>query len=189
MQERANSAWRGASGFAKPISMRWALALLVLGCAGGQTGEITQLTECERVVERLPIVDLPEDQRTLLASATESREAELSWADGGSMTVLEIEIELEIETADRIGPGDCASIVRVPASVHLRTRDERIDLTVGALIDLADEVVTIQGGAAVTSLDGREQLDEVVEVWLWMQQTDDERTGELSFGGTPAATF
>ena len=171
--------------------MRSALAFLLLGCAGGQTGEITELSLCERVVERLPIADLPEDTQALLASATESQQAELTWADDGTTTTVELELELDSDLADRIGPGDCASIVRIPASVHLTTSDERLDLTLGALIDLAEaeEVVTIQGGDAVTSLNGRDEVDELIEVWVWMEQTDDERVGELSFGGTPAAAF
>ena len=168
--------------------MRWAFGLLLLGCAGGQTGEITELTLCERVVERLPIVDLPEDISDLLASATERREAELRWADD-EVTKVELEAELESETADRIGPGDCASLWRVPANVHVKTRDDRLDLTVGASIDLANEVVTIQGGAAVTSLNGSDSLEDEVEVWLWVEQTDGGRVGELSVGGTPAAEF
>ena len=169
--------------------MRWALALVLLGCAGGQTGEITQLSQCERVVERLPIMDLPEDTQALLENATETREADLRWEDDGSTTRLELETELESETADRIGPGNCASIVRIPASVHATTRDERLDVTVAALIDLAGEVATIQGGAAVTSLNGRDSLEAEVEVWLWMEQRDDERAGTLSFGDMPAAAF
>ena len=171
--------------------MRWAIALLALGCAGGQTGEITELTLCERVVERVVIADLPQDERARLASATESREAELRWEDDDTTTQLEIETELDRETADRIGPADCPSIVRVPASVHLATRDERLDLGVDALIDVAEdeEAVTLQGGAAVMSLNGRDQLEEVVEVWLWMSQMGVVRMGEVSFGGTPAAAF
>lgn len=169
--------------------MRWALGLLLLGCSGGQTGEITELSLCERVVERLPIVDLPQDTQALLQSATERREAELSWADDGSSTQLELETELESAMADRIGPGDCQPIVRVPARVHLQTHDERLDLRVGAWIDLAGEVATIQGGAAVESLNGRDPLEDEIEVWLWMEQSDGERTGMLSFGGTPAAEF
>jgi hypothetical protein len=124
-----------------------------------------------------------------LASAIEHREAELRWDDGGDATRVELEVALESETADRIGPGDCASIIRIPANVRAKTRDGRLDITVGALIDLTDEVVTVQGGAAVTSLNGRDPLEEEVEVWLWMEQRDDERTGQLSFGGTPAAAF
>jgi hypothetical protein len=169
--------------------MRRVLALLLLGCAGGQTGEITELSECERVVERLPIADLPEETGQLLASATARHEAELTWSDDGETTQVEIETELESDTADRIGPGMCAPIVRVPANVHVATRDERLDVAVGALIDLADEVVTIQGGAAVTSLNGRDPPGEVVEVWLFMELTDGERTFALSFDGNPAASF
>ena len=98
---------------------------------------------------------------------------------------------LESETADRIGPGDCASIVRIPASVHLATRDERLDLAVDALIDLAEaqQVVTIQGGAAATSLNGRDELENAVEVWLWMEHAGGERSAMLSFDGAPAAAF
>jgi hypothetical protein len=169
--------------------MRWLLPLLLLGCAGGQTGEITQLSECEHVVERVPIADLSEETRDLLASATERHEADLSWEDDGEETRVEIETELDGDTADRIGPGKCAPIVRVPASVHVTTQDERLDVTVGALIDLAEEVVTIQGGASVTSLNGRDPPGDVVEVWLFMELTDGERTGALSFGGNPAASF
>jgi hypothetical protein len=176
--------------------MRWVLALplllVALGCAGGQTGEITQLSECERVVERFAIADLPEDARTLLESATASREAELRWEDDGTTTQVELETELESDTADRIGPGDCVSILRVPASVHVATRDERLDVTVDALIDLAEaeQVVTIQGGAATMSLNGRAPLESTVEVWLWMeQQADGERTAMLTLDGAPAASF
>jgi hypothetical protein len=169
--------------------MRWALGLLLLGCSGGQTGEITELSLCERVVERLPIVDLPEPTQALLESATKRGETELNWTDDGSTTQVAIETELESESADRIGPGECTPIVRVPARVHVKTRDERLDVSVGALIDLAGEVVTIQGGDAVESLNGRDPLAEEVEVWLWMEHADGERVGTLSFGGTPAAEF
>jgi hypothetical protein len=195
VQERVIPAWRGKPGFVNPVSMRWALALplllLALGCEGGQTGEITQLSECERVVARVPIVDLPQDARVLLASATASREAELRWDGDGAITQVEVEASLESETADRIGPGSCASILRVPASVHLATRDERLDVTVDALIDLAEteQLITIQGGAAAASLNGRDQLEDSVEVWLWMEQQGGERTATLTFDGAPAASF
>jgi hypothetical protein len=169
--------------------MKSALALLLLGCTGGQTGEITELSLCERVVERLPVTDLPAHTREALGAATAPHETELTWSEDGSSSAIVIDAELETETADRIGPHPCAPIVRLPVRVHLSTADGRVELDVHGLADVLGDAVTVQGGARVTSLGGRDMLEAETEVWLWMEQTPDSFRGELSFGGTPAAAF
>jgi hypothetical protein len=169
--------------------MRPALVLLVLaGCTGGQTGEITELSLCERVVERVPLADLPMHTREALDSATARHETALTWSDGAA-TVVVADPELATATADRLGPHPCQPVVRVPVAIPISTADGRIDLVVHGLADVAGDVVTMQGGAHVTSLNGRDQLEAETEVWLWIEQTADSFGGELSLDGIPVAAF
>lgn len=171
------------------MGMRPALVLLVLaGCTGGQTGEITELSLCERVVERVPLADLPADTREALDRAIARHETALAWSDGPTTTAV-VDPELETDTADRVGPHPCQPIVRVPVAIQVSTADGRIDLVVRGLADVAGDVVTMQGGAHVTSLNGRDQLEAETEVWLWIEPTTEGLSGELTLDGLPAAAF
>jgi hypothetical protein len=168
--------------------MRWSLALVLVGCTGGQTGEITTLTMCEELVARVPITELPSETAALLEVALEPKSAELAWVEGDS-TAIEVDASTEGETADRLGPYDCAETVRVPARIHASTGDGRIDVTVPGFIDLTDGSALVFGFAGVTSLNGRDPLAAEVQLSIWMELRGSVLTGDVSIDGEPAASF
>lgn len=132
--------------------MRRVLLLLALGCSGGQTGEITEPTRCERVTETVPVTELEAEPSAALETSSAPSSHTLVWNDG-SATSLSLTVTRAADTVDRLGAPGCASTWRALVRVDLATTDERLDVTlegelrfdVGGFVRLRAEAATEDG--------------------------------------------
>lgn len=135
------------------------LALLTFGCTGGQTGEITELTQCEHVAEMVPTLELEAELRTALEASTTPRTYPLAWTSGGDSTSLSLTVTPTADPVARLGIPGCASAWRAFVHVDLATADARLDATlegelrfdVDGLIRLAAEGPTADGAVLLVA--------------------------------------
>jgi len=115
--------------------------LLLAACAGGQTGEITELGAC-----REPLGEVATDAaseagapaETQLARLTTTAEGTLAWADGAD-AALTVTLALAGEPATLVGGEGCERpFLHVPITVGLRTADGALDETLEGAIALQD---------------------------------------------------
>ena len=100
--------------------MRRLAFLLVLGCTGGQTGEITELTACERVTDELRFASLDADVQRAFEDAAREAVADLRWSDGTS-TTLHVTLTRQDIEVERLGVSSCAPSWRAPVVLALHT--------------------------------------------------------------------
>lgn len=133
-------------------------ALIATACAGGQTGEITDLTACAAPVGTVA-VDQPSDAgrsaREQLAELMTRAEAALAWQDGGSST-LAISFDLSGEPATLLGGPECARPwLEAPVTITLRTEDGAIDDTVEGTVLLTDMgSASVQASITIADMNG-----------------------------------
>ena len=99
--------------------MRRLAFLLVLGCTGGQTGEITELTACERVTDEVRFASLDADVQRAFEDAAREAVADLRWSDG-TRTTLHVTLTRQDVEVERLGVASCAPSWRAPVVLALR---------------------------------------------------------------------
>lgn len=143
--------------------MRRLAFLLVLGCTGGQTGEITELTACERVTDEVRFASLDADVRLAFEDAAREATADLRWSDG-TTTTLQVTLTRQDVEVERLGVASCAPSWRAPVVLALRTDDGRLDaLLDGALVVHEGATSVVRAEAPVPTLTLDTSLDADVE--------------------------
>lgn len=143
------------------IEMGALLALSgLLGCAGGQTGEITEPSECDAIAETLAFEALPEEARAELEALSGPWREALAW-DAGGETTLELSIRPErAEAVERLGFGGCLRD-RVPATLTLATDDARLAIALDGWVELRDGAPVSLRGAAPLADEAQPALEEL----------------------------
>ena len=127
--------------------------LLVLGCTGGQTGEITEPTRCERVTDELTLEALSPTLREAFEDGAQSLEVLLQWSDE-STAILAISFPEQPRTIERLGTERCVPTWRAPIVMALRTDDGRLDAALqGALYVREGAATTVLADATLASVD------------------------------------
>lgn len=134
-----------------------AVALASSGCSGGQTGEITEPTLCERVTEALSREELPSEIGAAFDAAERPTNAALEWSDAdGATTTLHLTLGRDGTAVERLGSDTCPPSWRASFVVQLRTDDGRLDATLdgtATVRELASETSsTVIAEAALASL-------------------------------------
>lgn len=134
--------------------MRWALlAIATLGCAGGQTGEITRPSDCTEPTE----VALDEADRSRIAPLGEPWSGTLTWHEDGSETELTLALTLLSGPATRL-EGEGCERGRLIAPIELRaaTADGHLDDVLTGTLELVDgiDVAAVRATHPLDSLDG-----------------------------------
>lgn len=126
--------------------------LLVLGCTGGQTGEITEPTLCERVTDELTLDALSPELREAFEDGAQSLEMLLRWSDE-STAILAISFPEQPRTIERLGTERCVPTWRAPIVMALRTDDGRLDAVLeGALYVREGAATTVLADATLGSI-------------------------------------
>lgn len=126
--------------------------LLVLGCTGGQTGEITEPTVCERVTDELTLEALAPEVREAFEDGAQSREMLLRWSDESTAT-LDLSFPQPPRTVERLGTDRCVPTWRAPIVIALRTDDGRLDAVLhGALLVREGAATTVLADATLASI-------------------------------------
>lgn len=144
---------------------RWLVsAILLTACAGGQTGEITELGACREPVGAAAI-DAPsaagrsaQEQLDELAS---SASTELAW-HGAPASAVEVGFALTGEPGTLLGGSECARPwLAAPVTLTLRTADGALDESLSGTALFADTgAATVEATVLVRELAGALALDD-----------------------------
>jgi len=149
------------------------LAAIVLasgtsGCSGGQTGEITEPTRCERVTEELSREELPSEVQTAIEAAERAMGAPLEWTDAdGAATTLHLSLAHDGTAIERLGDDTCPPSWRASYLLQAQTADSRFaaaldgTMTVRGVSETSETSATVVAEAplAIVHLDGVEAVD------------------------------
>lgn len=144
---------------------RWLVsAILLAACAGGQTGEITDLTACHEPVGTAP-VDAPSaagrSAREQLDELASSAATELAW-QGAPASAVEVGFALTGEPGTLLGGSECARPwLAAPVTLTLRTADGALDESLSGTALFADTgAATVEATVLVRELAGALALDD-----------------------------
>lgn len=160
-----------AAGYARPMvrAVRWSragsalVASLLAACAGGQTGEITDLTACDEAVGVVSIdeaSDAGRSARAQLAAFPTALEGELTWSAGGATTIT-VSAALSGAPATVMSGDECERPhLEAPIAVTVRTADGALDDTLRGTIALSDvDAAVAQASLAFEERSGSLALD------------------------------
>ncbi len=147
--------------------MRWLLLLGLVGCTGGQTGEITRLSECDHTQTVHSLSSLPEVESDVDQSA-QPWSGTLTWFDGEE-TELALDVVRIDDSVEERGFDACLHW-RTEIEVDATTVDGRLDTTLRGSLDVRES------GAEMRA---RMTRDDGVEVWLELIRDDSGVRGTL----------
>lgn len=143
------------------------------GCSGGQTGEITEPTRCERVTEEVAREHLPSEIQVALEAAERTTGAALEWTDAdGAGSRLSLSLSHDGTALARLGGDTCPPSWRASYSLHATTEDSRFAATLSGTLTVRDvasdagetretsATVVAEAPLAIVHLDGFEAADE-----------------------------
>lgn len=131
--------------------------LVATGCSGGQTGEITEPTRCERVSENVALEALRPEIREAFGETERAVASDLAWgpqdSSGDATTTLRLTMRREAMTVERLGEAPCAAAWRSPVELRVLTDDGRLDATLsGALTVNEDATANLRADAPLSAL-------------------------------------
>lgn len=126
------------SSSARRLAVSGVVLFSASACAGGWTGEITDLTACDTVVGERALEALPERDAAALRDAEAVTTRTLTWHAGdGTETELTIAVRASGATVEEIGGEACTTpFFRVPVELTLVSADGRLDDTLRGTLDL-----------------------------------------------------
>lgn len=140
------------------------MASALVACAGGQTGEITDLTACDEAVGVVSVdeaSDAGRSARAQLDALPTELEAALAWEGEGAPTTLTVSIALSGGPATVMSGDECERpYLEAPITVTLRTADGALDDMLPGSIALSDvDAAVAQASLSFEELDGSLELD------------------------------
>ncbi|MCU0673057.1 MAG: hypothetical protein MUE69_09740 [Myxococcota bacterium] len=149
------------------------LASVTSGCSGGQTGEITEPTRCERVTEEVERAHLPSEIQVALEAAERTTGASLEWIDAdGAASRLSLSLSHDGTAFERLGDDACPPSWRASYMLHATTEDTRFAATLNGTLTVREvasdtsethetsATVVAEAPLAMVHLDGFEADDE-----------------------------
>lgn len=143
------------------------------GCSGGQTGEITEPTRCERVTEEVAREHLPSEIQAAIEAAERTTGAALEWTHAdGAASRLSLSLAHDGDAFERLGDDACPPSWRASYMLHATTEDTRFAATLNGTLtvrEVASETsetretsatVVAEAPLAIVHLDGFEAADE-----------------------------
>lgn len=157
--------------------------LLVSGCAGGQTGEITEPTACSEPVGTTAIDapseagDAPGARLDALVTATER-----AVTIDGATTMLEVAFAPSGEPAVLLGGPECVRPwLDVPVTIAVRTADGALDETIDGVALLAvAEGATVRASLPLAEARGTIASEREASLVVSLQAGPDQLTGRFS---------
>ncbi|HBQ19044.1 MAG TPA: hypothetical protein DEF51_50605 [Myxococcales bacterium] len=124
-------------------------ASLLAGCAGGQTGEITELGACRVAIGEVAIDAASEagsSAEAQLSALTSELSGTLAWTDAGrAPAAVTVSVALSGQPATLVGGEGCARpFLDAPVQITVRTDD-------GALDEVLDGVLVLQDAGAAAA--------------------------------------
>lgn len=157
-------------------------ALIAAACAGGQTGEITELTACHEAIGVVDVGEASEAGRSALeqlAALTTAADTALTWEDAGS-TPATVAFALTGEPATLLGGAECARPwLEAPVTLTVRTADGALDETIEGTVLLANGTATVRSSIPVSEMHGALELDASI-LRVDLQPERDALRGQLS---------
>ena len=158
-------------------------ALMAAACAGGQTGEITELTACREAIGAVSVDETSEaglSARDQLAALTTAVETELAWEGAGS-TPATVSFALSGEPGTLLGGAECARPwLEAPVTLTVRTADGALDETIEGVVLLANGTATVRSSIPVEEVNGALELELDATLRVDLQPERDALRGQLS---------
>lgn len=145
-----------------------ASALILTACAGGQTGEITELGACSEPVGTVLVSEPSQAGRSArdqLAAITTSAETELQWEGSTAPSTLEVGFVVAGERATLLGGSECEQPwLEVPVTLALRTTDGALDENIaGTALLTESDVAAVRAELSLAELRGTVELDDALD--------------------------
>ena len=131
--------------------------VLVVACAGGQTGEITRPTACRELVREVAVSDATGEALRDRDAIAGSRPSEMDW-EHAAPSPLNVEVvTTEVGMASEIGGTGCnRSFWQFPVTVRLNTADQQLQEEFSAVMSVHGEAsALVEASLPFDQLNGR----------------------------------